>query len=99
MVGGQIMISPLRIEENLPFTSLKIWHQDKSLELNNVLVDTGSASSILKLDLVEGIGIKAEPYDILGTITGVGGSELVYLKTIDIIEIGNMSIQDVEVDI
>lgn len=93
------MISPLRIEENLPFTSLKIWHQDKSLELNNVLVDTGSASSILKLDLVEGIGIKAEPYDILGTITGVGGSELVYLKTIDSIEIGNMSIQDVEVDI
>ncbi len=53
----------------------------------------------VKLDLVEIIGIKAEPYDILGTITGVGGSELVYLKTIDTIQIGNMSIQDVAVDI
>ena len=93
------MISPLRIEDNLPFISLRVWHEDKSLILSNVLVDTGSASSILKLDLVEIIGIKAEPYDILGTITGVGGSELVYLKTINTIQIGNMSIQDVEVDI
>ncbi len=40
------MISTLRIKDNLPFISLKIWHENKSLELNNVLVDTGSASSI-----------------------------------------------------
>ena len=93
------MISLLRIIDNLPFISLKVWHKDKCLELNNVLIDTGSASSILKLDLVEIIGIKAEPYDHIGTITGVGGSELVYLKTIDLLEIGDMRIEDVEVDI
>lgn len=69
------------------------------MELKNVLIDTGSASSILKLDLVEIIGVKAEPDDLLGTITGVGGSELVYLKTVYLLEIGEMRIEDVKVDI
>lgn len=69
------------------------------MELKNVLIDTGSASSILKLDLVQTIGITAEPHDILGTIRGVGGSEPVYLKTIDTLEIDDIKIENAQVDI
>ena len=53
----------------------------------------------LKLDLVEEIDIKAEPDDYVGTISGVGGSEFVYLKRIDALEFGSIKVEDVVVDI
>lgn len=53
----------------------------------------------MKLDLVEEIGVTAEKNDIIGTISGVGGSEFVFFKTIDAMEINGYRIEDVQVDI
>ena len=99
MVGDKSMKSPINIIDNLPFTKLKINYKGKKLELKNVLIDTGSSKSILKEELVKKIGIKPEPDDILGSIRGVGGSEFVYIKQIDLVAIGDIQVKNFKMDI
>lgn len=89
----------LKIRHNLPFVTMKVEYRDKEKSLDNVLIDTGSASSILKAELVEDIGIKLEPEDTIGSVRGVGGSEFVYIKNIDSLSIGNLKVEDFKIDI
>lgn len=63
--------------------------------MDKVLVDTASASTIVKMDIVQDIGITAEKDDIR---TGVGGSEFVFLKTVDSIEMNGLHIKDFTID-
>lgn len=93
------MISAIKIKESLPFVTLGIIFRGISLILQNVLVDTGSATSILKLDLVEKIGINAEPEDCIGSVAGVGGKEFVFIKRIDAVEIGGFCLSGINMDI
>jgi hypothetical protein len=72
----------LKIINSLPFVTMEVGYRDKEKSLDNVLIDTGSASSILKAELVEDIGIKLEPEDTIGSVRGVGGSEFVCLFAI-----------------
>ncbi|WP_176706559.1 aspartyl protease family protein [Paenibacillus hemerocallicola] len=65
---------------DLPFTELTVYYNKQSIRLPQVLIDTGSSSTILKLDVVEEIGLTVELDDVLGTISGVGGSEFVFFK-------------------
>ncbi len=99
MVGCSDMTLKLKIKENLPFVQMKVKYKDKEKILNNVLVDTGSASSILKGELVEEIGIKPEPEDTIGNIIGVGGSEFVYIKRVDLLSIGDLIVEGFKIDV
>ena len=54
----------LEIKDNLPFVKMKVKYRNKETILKNVLIDTGSASSILKEKLVKEIDIKPEPEDV-----------------------------------
>ena len=85
----------LNIIDNLPFVKIKVIHSDKKLILKNVLIDTGSAKTILKEELVEQIDIKPEPDDILGSIRGIGGTEFVYIKEIDFIAVENIKVKKI----
>lgn len=89
----------LYIKHQLPFVQLRIWYKGQSLLLDKVLVDTGSASTIFKMDIVQDIGITAEKDDVLGSISGVGGSEFVFLKTVDSIEMNGIHIKDFTIDV
>jgi predicted aspartyl protease len=93
------MKKKIKLIHHLPFVQLRIWHKGQSLLLHKVLIDTGSASTIIKLDLVEKIGITAEERDYVGTISGVGGSEYIFLKTLDSIEFNGLHIENFTVDV
>jgi predicted aspartyl protease len=84
---------------DLPFTELTVYYNKQSIRLPQVLIDTGSSSTILKLDVVEEIGLTVELDDVLGTISGVGGSEFVFFKTVDAIEVSGFRIENFQVDI
>ncbi len=56
---------------DLPFIEITVHYNNQSIRLPRVLIDTGSSSTILKLDLVEEIGLTVELEDVLGTINGV----------------------------
>jgi len=99
MVRCPFMTFKLQIKDNLPFVQMQVQYKDKEMMLRNVLVDTGSASSILKGELVREIGIKPEPEDILGSVRGVGGSEFVYIKLVDLLSIGDLIVEDFKIDV
>ena len=83
----------------LPFCDLTVCYKDKVLKINNVLVDTGSGGTILKMDLVEKIGLTIDINDEIEAISGIGGKEFVFIKNVDFLEIGNLKINDFKVEI
>lgn len=82
-------------EYGLPFVSLTIVYKGKKLELQKVLLDTGSASTLFNADLVRDIGVVPEENDVVDTIRGVGGIEYVYTKYLDAIEFDGITIEQV----
>lgn len=87
------------IEDGLLLTDMELVYQGKYLLLKRVLVDTGSGGTILSSDLVEKIGIVGEAGDTIYRISGVGGSEFVFLKVIDSLKIGELCVKDFIIEI
>jgi hypothetical protein len=78
------------VRHGLPFVSVSLNFRGKSMMLHNVLLDTGSASTIFKIDLVDAIGVKVEPHDIADVIRGIGGTEYVFAKIFDRVSLGSI---------
>ncbi|NUQ39487.1 MAG: clan AA aspartic protease [Caldilineales bacterium] len=78
----------LLLRDNIPFVSIFVIYKDTSIEIPSVLVDTGSATTILSADLVQIIQITPSPEDSLYTIRGVGGSEVVFSRKVDYLKLG-----------
>src|SRR5690606_21250136 len=73
----------LRIRYGLPFITCRLEQHGRQVQLENVLLDTGSAASIFSADMVLVIGLKLEPDDEVRRVRGVGGSEFVFQKVVD----------------
>ncbi|HID50950.1 MAG TPA: hypothetical protein EYP41_02790 [Anaerolineae bacterium] len=67
----------LLLQNNLPFITITLGYQQKTITIDNVLVDTGSASTILATEIVAGVQLVPMPNDKLHIIRGVGGRETV----------------------
>jgi predicted aspartyl protease len=67
--------------------------------IENVLLDTGSASTLLSVDAVAEIGIGPEPTDPIHRIRGVGGTEFVFEKHIDEVTLGSLVLKDCKVEL
>jgi len=89
----------LTLRDDLPFVQVTVIHRDAELEISDLLVDTGSATTILAADQVARIGIIPEPSDILYTIRGVGGTETVFTRRIGRLRIGQRDVTDFEVEV
>src|SRR5690625_4071131 len=87
------------IQYGLPFVELGVTFRGKKLKLDKVLLDTGSAGTIFNANVVENIDVMPEKNDTVDTIRGVGGVEYVYVKKFDLIQFGEISQKDFEVEI
>jgi len=47
----------LQLQDNLPFTAVTLYYRGQSIETPNVLIDTGSATTILAADAVHKVQI------------------------------------------
>lgn len=89
----------LEYRDGLLFTSIEIVYKGKSKVIDNVVVDTGAAGSIISPDSVDEIGIYAELNDKIMEYYGVGGStHIAFVKNIDRIKIGTEIINNMEID-
>jgi len=79
----------LTLVDNLPFVTVTLHYDGRRIEIPMILVDTGSASTILSADMVSQVELVPEPDDILHAIRGVGGSEVVFIRRIDRLQIGS----------
>lgn len=89
----------LDFKYGLPFCNITLFYKGKSMVLNNVLIDTGSGGTVLKMERVDELGITIEKDDLIETISGVGGVEFVYKKNIDSINLGNLVISNFTIEV
>jgi len=83
----------------LVFTSIEISYKGKSKIIDNIVIDTGAAGTIISPDAVDDIGIYAELGDRIMEYYGVGGStHNAFIKTIDEIKVGTQSSRNIEID-
>ncbi len=83
----------------LPFVSMTVVFRGRELKLEKLLLDTGSASTLLNADIVREIGMTPEGSDIVHMIRGVGGVEYVYTKYLDSIIADEAILNDFQVEI
>ena len=89
----------LQLKSNLPFVTITVTHAGKMTKLDNILIDTGSASTILAADQLIKVGIEPAPNDTLHTIRGVGGTEVVFLRLVDFLEVRQKQLADFEIEV
>jgi predicted aspartyl protease len=89
----------LTLRDELPFVTVSVTHNGQSIDVPDVLVDTGSASTLLTADLAAHIGIVPEPSDRLRTLRGVGGRELVFARRVQRFAVGHRGLDDFEIEI
>jgi predicted aspartyl protease len=89
----------LILKDDLPFARVQIYYRGTEIEIPNVLIDTGSASTILAAHLVAQAGIEPEMADTLYTIRGVGGTETVFSRRVDHLKVGPSTVADFEIEI
>jgi hypothetical protein len=89
----------IRIEEGLPVATVTLTHGSQQLTLANVVIDTGSASTIFAIDRIDALGIGLEPQDVIIPVRGIGGTEFVFEKHVDVIELGDLVVRDADIDI
>ncbi len=84
---------------DLPFISVILMHRQHRLELDNILLDTGSGGTVFPTDIVSTINILPEPGDEIHRIRGVGGVEYVFEKQIDLLQAGELKVENFIIEI
>lgn len=89
----------LTLKHDLPFVTVSIAYQGDSLEISDVLIDTGSGGTVFATDFVRAIHITPDPEDVLHSVRGVGGSEAVFTRQVDYVSVGGRTIPDFEIEV
>ncbi len=89
----------IRLQYGLPFVTVTLRFRGQSLVFNNVLLDTGSASTIFPIEKVLTIGIYPESDDLIHRIRGVGGTEFVFSKRVDQLELNGLIVSNFEIEV
>lgn len=81
------------------FTSIQISFRGRTKVLENIVVDTGAAETIISPDAVEGIGIFAELEDSVNSFYGVGGGlHNFFTKNAVKVKLGEINLEAVKMD-
>ena len=89
----------LSLRDNLPFVAVTLAQDGKQIQIPHVLIDTGSGGTIFSADAVAEIGIVPQPQDVLRHIHGVGGSEVVFMRKVELLQVGAYSQRDFEIEV
>lgn len=85
--------------DGLPFVQAHLVYQKVMVQIDFVLIDTGSASTLFSADVVAQANLMPEPNDKLRTLRGVGGTEVVFTRPVDRPQVGSGQIENFEVEI
>ena len=93
------LVLQLVLQDNLPFITVVVGYNESIVEVSNVLIDTGSASSIFATDIVDALQIVPLPQDTLHVIRGIGGTEVVFKRCVDFIQVDDFSLTNFEIEV
>ena len=89
----------IRLEGGLPYADITLSHHNQQVIVENVLMDTGSASTVFSVDKLLEIGLKLERDDVVHRIRGVGGAEFVFAKRVETLALGALQVDDFEIEV
>ncbi len=89
----------IRLQDGLPFISVALSFAGRTLVIDDVLLDTGSAGTIFSADRVSTIGLEYAPDDRIRRIRGVGGTEFVFNKQVNQLAVADLAVSNFEVEI
>lgn len=89
----------IRLDGGLPYVSVILFHDGRQMNLEKVLLDTGSASTLFSADNVMEIGLKLERNDTVHRIRGVGGAEFVFSKRVEKLSLGQLQVKEFEIEV
>lgn len=73
----------LTLRGELAFVTATLLHRGSAVEIPDVLIDTGAASTVINADIAGEAGVFLEPADRLRMLRGVGGREFVFVRQVD----------------
>ncbi|ANY68263.1 hypothetical protein BBD42_18615 [Paenibacillus sp. BIHB 4019] len=79
--------------------TLTISYRGKTLQLTDIIIDTGSSHTIFSPDVLEDIGVTYENGDTVYEAYGIGGTMPFYTKVLDYIQIDTLQIEHIEIDV
>jgi predicted aspartyl protease len=80
-------------------TSLFVTFRGKTLQIDDMIIDTGSSHTVISPDILEEIGVTYENGDDIYEAYGIGGSVPFYTKAMDEIQIDRFNIKNTEIDV
>ncbi|ETT76120.1 hypothetical protein C173_06892 [Paenibacillus sp. FSL R7-277] len=80
-------------------TDISVCYQGRTLQIKDIIIDTGSSRTVFSPDVLEEIGVTYENGDPVYEAYGVGGTVPFYTKVMDQIEIDALRIENVEIDV
>ena len=89
----------IRLRDGLPYVTASLTYRGQQLSFGNVLLDTGSAGVIFSMDRVLTIGLTYAPDDKVHRIRGVGGAEFVFTKQVDSLAVGQLQVNDFQIEV
>jgi predicted aspartyl protease len=89
----------LTLRDDLVVVSVTVAYQGREVEVPDMVVDTGSATTMLSTDVVAQIGIVPELHDVLHVVRGVGGTEVVFSRRVDRLQVGPRAVEQFEIEV
>jgi Aspartyl protease len=89
----------LSLDRGLLLISVSVLHNNQTLKLERVLVDTGLATTLFSAEKLLEIGVTYELEDSLSTVRGVGGSETVFGKQLQEIHLDGKEVKGFKVQV
>ncbi len=89
----------VHLQEGLPYVEVSLTYRGQQITFENVLLDTGSGGTIFAADKILPIGLYLEPNDFIHRIRGVGGTEFVFTKPLDLLTLGELSVTNFEIEV
>ncbi len=89
----------ISLEGGLPFVEATIRFGKRFVDVDHVLMDTGSAGSVFSADALDPLLMEPQETDIIRQIRGVGGTEFVYSKRVDEVSVGTMTVKGFEIEV
>lgn len=80
----------ITIKDRLPFVSVIVRANGKSVTIDRVLLDTGSAATAFDTELMSAIDIKPELTDKTARMVGIGEGEYAVRKRVDAVELNGL---------
>ena len=89
----------IRLVGGLPFVQAELAYHGRRATLSNVLLDTGSGGSVFCADRLFDLGVRFERGDAVHRIRGVGGTEFVFSKQMDVLKLGELGVETFAIEI